>query len=256
MGLADLHIHSIYSYDGTASISAILQHVMLNTPLNVIAITDHDSLQGNLEAMDLAPKYGIEVVPGCEISTDDGHLLALFLHKPVPAGLSLVETVLRVRDQGGLCIAAHPMARGTNSLSFECIRNALLFPHVAESLVGIEALNSGLVYTQRNPMVAAIAQTLPLAQVGNSDAHILSMIGQAATEFEGKTAADLRRALETATTRVRQINTYGGLAVLRDYIPRFVLRKLGWVTWNGSPQSPATLVRLSNIKQQQSFHLS
>jgi len=256
MGLADLHIHSIYSYDGTASISAILQHVMLNTPLNVIAITDHDSLQGNLEAMDLAPKYGIEVVPGCEISTDDGHLLALFLHKPVPAGLSLVETVLRVRDQCGLCIAAHPMARGTNSLSFECIRNALLFPHVAESLVGIEALNSGLVYTQRNPMVAAIAQTLPLAQVGNSDAHILSMIGQAATEFEGKTAADLDRALETATTRVRQINTYGGLAVLRDYIPRFVLRKLGWVTWNGSPQSPATLVRLSNIKQQQSFHLS
>jgi predicted metal-dependent phosphoesterase TrpH len=53
-GLADLHIHSIYSYDGTASISAILQHVMLNTPLYVIAITDHDSLQGNLEAMDLA----------------------------------------------------------------------------------------------------------------------------------------------------------------------------------------------------------
>jgi len=57
MGFADLHIHSMYSYDGTASISAILKYVADYTDLNVIAITDHDSMEGVPEALDLAPYY-------------------------------------------------------------------------------------------------------------------------------------------------------------------------------------------------------
>ena len=42
MGLADLHVHSIHSNDGTVTIPAILKHVANNTKLNVIALTDHD----------------------------------------------------------------------------------------------------------------------------------------------------------------------------------------------------------------------
>ncbi len=245
MGFADLHIHTIHSYDGTSSVSAVLKHVAKYTDLNVIAITDHNTMDGVPEALALAPIYGIEVVPGCEISTADGHLLGLFIREPVPVGLSLVETVRLVGEQGGLCIAAHPMAKGTSSLSFETIQNALQEPGVSQVLVGIEAFNGGLVYTRRNPAVENRAQDFPLAQVGNSDAHVLLTIGQGSTQFEGRTASELRMALEKSTTKVRKGKGLDGLDVIRSYIPRYLLRKLGWVVYNENPEAPLTYARLT-----------
>ena len=53
MGLADLHIHTIYSYDGTASVPAVLTQAK-QTGLDVIAITDHDEIKGALKAFELA----------------------------------------------------------------------------------------------------------------------------------------------------------------------------------------------------------
>jgi predicted metal-dependent phosphoesterase TrpH len=75
MGLADLHMHTIYSYDGTASVPAVLARAK-QVGLDAIAITDHDEIKGSLQAFDLAPKYGIEVILGLEITTADGDLLA------------------------------------------------------------------------------------------------------------------------------------------------------------------------------------
>ena len=59
MGLADLHIHTIYSYDGTASIPAVLECAK-QVGLDVIAITDHDEIRGALKAFDLAPRHGMK----------------------------------------------------------------------------------------------------------------------------------------------------------------------------------------------------
>ena len=247
MGFADLHIHTIHSYDGTSSISAVLKHVVEHTNLNVIAITDHDTMSGVKRAMELGPHYGIEVVPGCEVSTADGHLLALFVGQAPKPGQSLVETALRIADMGGICIAAHPTARGTSSLSFETIRQALEVPGISKALVGVEAINGGLVYTRRNSLVSEQAQQLPLAQVGNSDAHVLLTIGQGKTEFEGRTALDLRRALEDHATVAHMGKGLDGIGVLRSYIPRFLLRKLGWTEWNADPSQPMQLVRLSKV---------
>ncbi|WP_322807176.1 PHP domain-containing protein [Thermanaerothrix sp.] len=249
MGYADLHIHTVYSYDGTSSVEAVLKYVAEYTDLSVIAITDHDCITGALKAQDLAPAYGIEVVPGIEVSTAEGHVLALYIDRPIPPGLSLIETALRVGEQGGLCIAAHPMAAGTSSLDFQTICAALEHPEVRRILVGVERFNGGLVYTRRNPWVEAVASTLPLAQVGNSDAHVLRMIGQGATFFPGNTAAELRHALEHATTEVRKGHGLGGVEVLRDFIPRYILRKMGWVVHNSDPRAPLRLTRVSQALQ-------
>jgi len=246
MGLADLHIHTIHSWDGTCAVSAVLQYAS-HIGLSVIAITDHDEIRGSLEAVELAPAFGIEVVPGSEISTAEGHVLALFIRQRMPAGLSLIETILRVGDLGGLCIAAHPMARVSGSLSAGAVYHALRHPQVARTLVGVEAYNSGLVYGQSNRAAQALAQTLPVAQVGNSDAHMLWMIGRGATEFGGNTADHLRRALEARATRVVKGQPCPAVRTIGTWVPRYLLRRAGWVDWTPAPNISPRLSRLASV---------
>lgn len=245
MGLADLHIHSIYSHDATSSIPAILKYTADHTCLDVIAITDHDSLRGNREAVQLAPKYGLEVIPGSEISTAEGHLLGLFIDKAVKPGLSLAESVLRVGEQGGICVVPHPNARGTSSVQLETLRRAMLNQEVARVLVGIEVFNGGLVYTRTNQTIRVVAEDIPLAHVGNSDSHFLNSIGQGSTAFKGCTAQDLRAALDKRGTVVYACGGVTGLDALLEWAPKFLLRKLGWVAWNAGPEAPLTMVRYS-----------
>jgi predicted metal-dependent phosphoesterase TrpH len=248
MGFADLHIHSIYSYDGIIPVPAILKYAANDTFLDVIAITDHDSMCGVSQAMDLAPKYGIEVVPGCEISTAEGHLLCLFIDEPAPPSLSLMETIKIVGEMGGICIAAHPTARGTSSLSFEAIRKAVRTQRTLGIFVGIEAYNAGLVYQSKNSLVAEKSAEIPLAQVGNSDAHILNVIGLGSTHFEGSTAQDLRKALVRKNTSVWKSPGMSGAHVLTSYVLRLMLRKMGWVPWNEAPSAPLTRTRVSKLQ--------
>ncbi len=200
MGLADLHIHTIYSWDGTCDTKAVLKRAA-EVGLDVVAITDHNEIRGGLEAQDLAPAYGVEVIPGSEISTAEGHLLALFIQRNIPKGLSLAKTLRYVADQGGCAVAAHPAARGMNSLSPEAVRRALVHPDLGRVLVGIEVFNAGLLHIGSNSIAQALADALPVAQVGSSDAHMFWMIGAGATRFPGRSAQDLRRALEARQTR-------------------------------------------------------
>ena len=218
MGLADLHLHTIYSYDGTAPLPAILTRAK-QLGLDVIAITDHDEIAGALKALEIAPLYGVEVIPGVEITTAEGDLLALFIKEKVAAGLSLVETVLKVRELGGVCIAPHPMAggMGMKSLNAMSILKALRNRKVAETLIGIETYNGTSIDRVSNHSASLLSNRLKLARTGSSDAHILETIGFGATEFEGKTAADLLAALKNRTTKVRKQNEWGMFKILGSW---------------------------------------
>jgi predicted metal-dependent phosphoesterase TrpH len=200
MGLADLHIHTTYSWDGTCSVADVLAQASIEAELDVIAITDHDTIEGALEAMELASDYGLEVVPGCEVSTSEGHLLALYIQEPIPPGKSLLETLAYIEERGGIGIAPHPTARWTQSLSAEAIRSALKDPTGSRILVGIETFNGGLIRAEANRAARALAATLDVARVANSDSHVLWSIGSGCTMFEGLTAHDLRIALESHST--------------------------------------------------------
>ena len=223
MGLADLHLHTIYSFDGTASPAAVLNRAR-KVGLDVVAITDHDEVRGALKAMEIAPRYGVEVIPGSEITTAEGDLLGLFIREKVNAGLSLVETVLRVREQGGVCIAPHPMAggMGMKSLSGRAILNALRNPLAADTLIGIEAYNGTVIDRLANPYASILAGRLNLAKVGNSDSHTIDTIGFGVTEFEGRSAADLLAALRNKTTRVHKRGEWSPLRVLGSWGFRYV----------------------------------
>lgn len=222
MGLADLHLHTIYSYDGTATVSSVLRRAKENG-LDVIAITDHDEIAGALEAVKLASTFGIDVIPASEITTADGDLLALFITEKIPAQLSLIETVLRVRELGGVCIAPHPMAggMGMKSLSAYAILKALLNPQVAETLIGIETYNGTAIDRMSNHYAKIFANGLNIAQTGSSDAHVIDTIGFGATEFEGHTAQDLLNALRNKTTKVRKQNEWSAFQIISNWGIRY-----------------------------------
>jgi len=183
MGRADLHIHTTWG-DGTATVRQIMDFVA-ESHLDAIAITDHDDLRAGWEAQDSA-----------EITTLQGHLLALFLERPVKMLRSLEWTIKAVHDQGGVCIAPHPLSWLTRSLGERAVRRA------GSDLDGIEVINPSLAGRVTAAKVVSLNErVLHLPETGSSDAHHLSGVGSAFTEFEGRTAEDFRRSLKAGTTR-------------------------------------------------------
>ena len=201
MGLADLHVHTNHSPDGTASVTAVLERAKL-IGLDVIAITDHDEISGALEAVELAPKIGIDVIPGIEITTMEGDLLALFVTQKIERDLPLIETVLRVGELGGICITPHPMDDGMamHSLGSYPIMKALRNSCVADTLIAIETYNATVLDKSSNHYAQILSEHLKITQTGSSDAHILNAIGLGATKFPGKTKKDLMMALRNGST--------------------------------------------------------
>jgi predicted metal-dependent phosphoesterase TrpH len=235
MGLADLHIHTNYSYDGTASVASVLRKAK-EIGLNIIAITDHDEIDGALEAVGLASHYGIEVIPGIEITTAEGDLLAYFITEKVEAGLSYVETILKVRKLGGVCIAAHPLAggMGMNSVKADTLTRALRIPEVAETLVGIETYNGTSIDRISNHAARILASRLGISQTGSSDAHIIDTIGFGVTEFTGRTSRDLVQALKAGKTKARKRKEWSAFRILSSwgmrYIGNVLSSRLGFAT--------------------------
>lgn len=197
IGSADLHLHTLAS-DGLIGPRALVDFVELRTDLDVIAVTDHDETSAALEAREWAARrgYRVQVIPGVEVSTRDGHLLALFVEERPPALWSVQRTAEWVIGRGGMCLAPHPLTRWTHSLNARSLGRAI----EAGLLTGVEVLNSSLAGRGSRPHALALARAHSLAQVGGSDAHMVAMIGLARTRFPGSSPAELRAALESATT--------------------------------------------------------
>src|SRR5260370_7845751 len=75
-GLADVHLHTNYS-DGTGSVEEVLYFAQHHTSLDVIAVTDHDTIEGALRARELAArnKYRFTLTLAHTITTRQRHLL-------------------------------------------------------------------------------------------------------------------------------------------------------------------------------------
>lgn len=200
-GRADMHLHTLYS-DGTMEVQALLDQVEHGTELDLVAITDHERIDGALRAKELhdAGDYHFELVVGEEITTRRGHLLALFLTERVPALRPLEETIERIHDQGGIAIAAHPLAPLTPSLGHRSLLRLHHDPDPRHQLDAIEMLNPSVAGRARRPHRAALNELMGLAAVGNSDAHVLEHIGTGWTWFAGASAEAYRVAVTSRTT--------------------------------------------------------
>ena len=214
---ADLHIHSDRS-DGLPSPRQIMEYAAARTDLRVIAITDHNTIEGALDARDIQGEYpGLEVVVGEEITSKWGHILGLYLEEEVPPGLSAAETIARINEQDGVAIIAHPFANrafgpfGLRSLGERI--NEVAFQ-------AMEVYNSSPYLVHANRLAAkAFAAGQGIAATGGSDAHVLKAVGTGHTLFRGTTAADLRRSLDELETRAHA--SRGGTSVALRYMFRY-----------------------------------
>lgn len=231
-----MHLHTLYS-DGTMEVQALLDHVERRTDLDLIAVTDHERIDGALRAKELhdAGDYHFGLVIGEEITTRRGHLLALFLTDRVPALRPLEETIERVHAQGGIVIAPHPMAPLTPSLGRRSLVRLHHDPDPRHRLDAIEMLNPSVAGRARRPHRAALNEVMGLAAVGNSDAHVLENVGTGWTWFPGTSAEEYRRAIADRTTEAageywthwHNVSVYGRQLVAKARHLRHTLRPTG-----------------------------
>jgi predicted metal-dependent phosphoesterase TrpH len=242
MGTADLHIHSVYSPDATTTVRAILKQAK-DIGLSVIAITDHDEIRGSLEACEIASQYGVEAIPGAEVSTKEGHVVALWIHELPPKGLSLLDTLLLIGKQGGVAIAPHPFSNLPSSLSMESVVGALTNPRAKAVLKGMETHNMS---TQAFDTVAQkLAIYLPLAKLASSDSHVYWSVGAGRTEFPGETAQDLRNALEhNMTVPIPYEGAFSPRDVL-GWMRRITMKRFGFASDTKSASQPVDTQRMS-----------
>ena len=176
----ELHTHSVHSYDGHDSVELILEQAA-ELGLDAVVITDHDVLHESLRAAELAPLYGLVGIPGVEVSTAHGHLLAIGVEEMPPRRQPMGQTVEWIRDHGGVAIVPHPFQRSRHG-----VRKRYLTDCDA-----VETYNSWLFTGYKNRRARKFAAANGYPGVAASDAHHLEYVGRAYTEI---TFDDVHRA--------------------------------------------------------------
>jgi len=177
----DLHVHTVFSGDAIITPREALAWAR-KAGLHGLAITDHDTLAGGLRAAKLARRYGLLVLPGMELETRGGHVLALCPSEPVKASPDLAEAVEAVRDAGGLAILAHP---------YDLTAPRRWDARSLARLDAIEVMNAhSLPFRLSCWLAEKLARALGKPMTGGSDAHVPEAIGAAYTLVDADADVD------------------------------------------------------------------
>ncbi len=212
---ADLHTHTHFSRDSVASPRALVD-ACRRKGIDCLAVTDHNTIRGGLEARELAD---FTVIVGEEVRTADGEVIGLFLTEEIPGGLPAEETVGRILAQGGVAGVPHPYDRLRLGLRHdEMVR---LLPRLSF----VEALNARIVFPADNGRARRFAEGNGLAMSAATDAHHPLEIGRCYVEmrpFEGPQdfVAALREGRIVGGLSSPLVHLFSRYAVLR--------RRLGW----------------------------
>ncbi len=184
----DFHTHTIYSRDGAIKPADTIR-IAKKRGLDGIAITDHDTIRGGLEALKLKPR-DLDIIVGAEIKTDRGDVIGLFLNEEIEAREHM-EVIEAIHRQGGVAIVPHP---------FDSMRGSAfwLTDKDAKKMDAVEVLNARCVLKRSNRMAGNYADSYGIGKVGGSDAHFGAEIANAGTLVpEGE---DICRAIRSGQT--------------------------------------------------------
>jgi predicted metal-dependent phosphoesterase TrpH len=186
----DFHCHTSASEDGHIQLDMLMDFCDLNG-IDKIAITDHNTLAG---ALDGAVRWPDRIIPGLEIMTNRGELIAYYVWKPVEQGQDPYKTIQALKDQDAVISVSHP---------FDIFRNGgwkiswLL--EITPYLDAIEIFNAHCITDLPNLRAKAFARKYGLAGTAGSDAHDQYEIGAAGLALpDFHNPGGLRIALQSA----------------------------------------------------------
>jgi predicted metal-dependent phosphoesterase TrpH len=160
---ADFHIHTVYSTDSLIQPKTLVEMLVAHRFIKIAAVTDHDSVRGCRATIELASAYpDILVIPGVEISTDQGDIVILGTDELPPKPWTPEVVINFAKSIGGVSIVAHPFrtyGMGERAGNY----------HVD----AIEVLNGGS-SQDANAEAKELAKSLGLPGTAGSDAHQLS----------------------------------------------------------------------------------
>lgn len=190
----DCHVHTADSYDSTATVERVIRRAE-KTGLDGFVVTDHDRIERSQRAAARASDFGLIGIPGVEVSTADGHLLAIGVTSQPDPGRPLDETVETVRDGGGIAVIPHPFQRSRHGVSAAVISDC----------DGVEVFNAHSLTGVRNRQAERFAATYDYPRFGGSDAHRAAFVGRGVTYVETSvrrpTAEDVVAAMRAGRTR-------------------------------------------------------
>jgi predicted metal-dependent phosphoesterase TrpH len=184
----EFHSHTRYSKDSLLHPADLVRAARAKR-LGKVVITDHNSIQGALEAQKLAPDL---VIVGEEIMTSKGEILAAFVKEEIPRGLEPLEVIRRLRDQGAFISVSHP---------FDRIRPGAWKCRDLDEIIGlvdaIEIFNARCWYPADNDLAQTYAKEHTVPGTVGSDAHTGFELGTAWLEVPAfETANDLRQVIQ------------------------------------------------------------
>ena len=135
-------------------------------------MTDHNEISGALEAQAKAAQAGVRVIVGEEIKTDgQGEVIGLFLKEKIPRGLSLAETIERIRRQDGVVYVPHPFDRMHSVPDYEHLMTVL------DQVDAIEIFNPRVAISAFNEEADRFAAKYRIPAGAGSDAHVPQGLG-------------------------------------------------------------------------------
>ena len=165
----DSHIHSEYSPDSSSKIDDILK-VAKKEKLDVIAISDHNTVDGTSEVLRKTRNTDILAIPSIEISSTQGHILGFGCEENIPRDLTPEDTIDRIHDLGGLAIIPHPYC---------FYRHGLLHNTDYKNLKidAIETKNARFIVGYCNWKAKKLSKNEQISELGASDAHYYKFVG-------------------------------------------------------------------------------
>jgi predicted metal-dependent phosphoesterase TrpH len=175
----DLHVHTDFGRKRIEPRALIKQ--CLRVGLSGLAVTDHDRLDFYKKNRKLFADHGLLLMRASEVTSKRGHILAYGIDEPIPLFLTATETIQRIKDQGGIAVAAHPF-HFMNSVGD--LIHKLPFD-------GIELFNAFTqIFPFANQLAKEHADELDCLKIGGSDAHSLYFVGKGQTIFSEISSED------------------------------------------------------------------
>ena len=192
----EFHCHTIYSKDCLLPPEKLVE-ACKKKKIDRVVVTDHNSIEGALRAKEIDPQ---RVIVGEEIKTEKGELLAAYMTKEIPPGLSPIETIARLRDQGAFISVSHPFDR-MRSGHWQIDDLFEIVPLVD----AIETFNARSMFPGANQQAREFAAEHDLLRTAGSDAHTAYELGKASMIMPRfQDAESLKDALSKALFDVSQ----------------------------------------------------